>query len=140
MIKKDILKRAIQLWGAEAQKEMIIEECLELAVALQKNKRSDIAKGSEDRKKEQIFKIEDEIADVKIMIAQAEMIFDRNNINQRIRYKMNRLEKRVKRAEAWTTGGDEVCMLSKEEFDKAYKEVQEWHKNNSKEDSNADTN
>jgi hypothetical protein len=38
----------------------------------------------------------DEIADVKIMIRQAERIFDSELINQRVDFKMNRLKERIK--------------------------------------------
>ena len=34
-----ILDKAIEAWGLDAQLEMVIEECLELALALQKLKR-----------------------------------------------------------------------------------------------------
>jgi NTP pyrophosphatase (non-canonical NTP hydrolase) len=68
---------------------MIIEECLELALALQKLKRK---RGDAEEK---IKNVIDEIADVSIMIRQAQKIFDAVKIQERIDYKMNRLDKRL---------------------------------------------
>ena len=84
-----ILQKAIEKWGIKAQTEMIIEECLELAVALQKLKR---LRGDMEQKEENVI---DEIADVKIMIKQAEKIFPIERINERIDFKMNRLNSRL---------------------------------------------
>jgi NTP pyrophosphatase (non-canonical NTP hydrolase) len=84
-----ILQQAIDLWGIDAQCEMIEEECLELALALQKFKRSDVDR---DQK---YFNIIDEIADVKIMIMQAIKIFPIDEINKRVDFKMARLADRI---------------------------------------------
>ena len=88
-IDDSILENAIEMWGIDAQCEMIIEECLELALALQKMKR---LRGDKDKKYANTI---DEIADVKIMIRQAERIFDSELINQRVDFKMNRLKERL---------------------------------------------
>ena len=88
-IDEEILQRAIDTFGMDAQCEMIIEECLELALSLQKLKRE---RGDPQEKLNNII---DEIADVKIMITQAERIFPIARINARIDYKMNRLRKRL---------------------------------------------
>jgi len=88
-IDDSILENAIEMWGFDAQCEMIIEECLELALALQKMKR---LRGDKDKKYANTI---DEIADVKIMIRQAERIFDSELINQRVDFKMNRLKERL---------------------------------------------
>ena len=88
-IDDSILEKAIERWGIDAQCEMIIEECLELALALQKMKR---LRGDKDKKYANTI---DEIADVKIMIRQAERIFDSELINQRVDFKMNRLKERL---------------------------------------------
>ena len=88
-IDDSILENAIERWGIDAQCEMIIEECLELALALQKMKR---LRGDKDKKYANTI---DEIADVKIMIRQAERIFDSELINQRVDFKMNRLKERI---------------------------------------------
>ena len=88
-INETISKRAIEVHGVDSQCEMIIEECLELALALQKLKRK---RGDPDEKLKNVI---DEIADVNIMISQANRIFDAVKIQERIDYKMNRLEKRL---------------------------------------------
>ena len=88
-IDKNTLKAAIKRWGVDSQLEMIEEECLELALALQKLKR---IRGN---KEEKIKAVIDEIADVKIMIQQAEELFDVALINARVDYKMNRLRERI---------------------------------------------
>jgi NTP pyrophosphatase (non-canonical NTP hydrolase) len=88
-IDETILKRAIQIHSEDQQCEMIIEECIELALALQKLKRK---RGDPEEKLKNVI---DEIADVSVMIKQAQIIFDSEKIQERIDYKMNRLEKRL---------------------------------------------
>lgn len=68
---------------------MIIEECLELALAMQKLKR---IRGDKQQKFDNVI---DEIADVKIMITQAQKLFPKEFINARVDYKMNRLKERL---------------------------------------------
>ena len=84
-----ILDKAIETWGVEAQLEMVIEECMELALALQKLKRK---RGDSNQK---IANVVDEIADVKIIIRQAEKIFGSEPVNDRVDFKMNRLTERL---------------------------------------------
>lgn len=91
LIDDGILQKAIDLWGFDAQCEMIEEECLELALAIQKFKR----RGDKATKYNNII---DEIADVKIMISQAERIFPIDQINERIDFKMKRLSERINKA------------------------------------------
>ena len=88
-IDDEILFQAIETWGADAQREMIIEECLELALALQKMKR---IRGDRAEKFNNVI---DEIADVKIMIRQAEHIFNPRLVNERVDFKMKRLQERL---------------------------------------------
>lgn len=90
MIDKQILHAAIDKWGVDAQKEMIEEECIELALALKKLKRK---RGDIGLKMANVI---DEIADVKIMITQAELIFDSEAIAERVAFKMSRLSERIK--------------------------------------------
>ena len=89
-IDESILNMAIEKWGIDAQCEMIIEECIELALALQKMKRT---RGDREAKLNAVI---DEIADVKIMIRQAQKIFNLKDINERVDFKMNRLKERLK--------------------------------------------
>ena len=88
-IDKNTLQAAINRWGVASQLEMIEEECLELALALQKLKR---LRGNKEEKMKAVI---DEIADVKIMIQQAELLFNKALINARVDYKMNRLRERI---------------------------------------------
>jgi len=90
-IDDEILLEAIDAWGYDAQCEMIIEECLELelALALQKSKR---IRGDKAQKFNNII---DEIADVKIMLRQAEHLFPASLINERVDFKMKRLKERL---------------------------------------------
>lgn len=90
-IDKELLHQAINTWGVEAQCDMIVEECLELALAVQKLKRK---RGDQEAK---ITAIIDEIADVRIIIEQAMIIFadPENRIQERIDFKMNRLKERL---------------------------------------------
>lgn len=91
IINTELLHEAINKWGVDAQVEMIIEECLELALALQKLKRK---RGDREEK---ILVVIDEIADVRIVIEQAIIIFGDPNkkIHERIDFKMNRLKERL---------------------------------------------
>lgn len=83
-----LFRKALDKWGADAQIEMLKEECIDLALALQKLKRS----GDYDQK---VAAIIDEIADVTIMLAQVDLLFDMDAINERIEFKLYRLDKRV---------------------------------------------
>lgn len=89
LINHDLLNQAIDTWGKEAQMQMVQEECLELALAIQKFNR---IRGD---KKQQYLDIIDEIADVRIVIEQAMKIFPLDLINDRIKYKLNRLKDRL---------------------------------------------
>lgn len=88
----EILNKAIEVYGIESQIEMIIEECAELIFALQKYKRhiqtNDIAQFVSD--------IQQEIADVKIMIYQAEQIFGEDEVEIFLNNKIKRLQNRLK--------------------------------------------
>lgn len=89
-IDKNLLKQAIEKWGANAQVEMIEEECLELSLAIHKlrRKRGDMAT--------KVSNVIDEIADVTIMMHQAFELFPSDLIQDRIKFKMERLEERLK--------------------------------------------
>lgn len=89
LIDEITLNEAIEKFGIDSQIELIIEECLELATALQKLKRK---RGDTGTKLENVI---DEIADVKITIKQAENIFGSEPVNERVKFKMNRLKERL---------------------------------------------
>ena len=88
-IDDEILQRAIDTWGVDAQCEMMLEESIELAMALQKMKR---LRGNHQQKFANLI---DELADNKIMLRQMEKIFPIELINDRVDFKMNRLKERL---------------------------------------------
>ena len=81
---------AIRKWGDQAQVMMVFEEMAELQKELCKNWRG----------RDNIEQIADEVADVEIMLAQLELIYD---ISERVRqhkaFKLQRLRKRLEGAE-----------------------------------------
>lgn len=88
-----ILNRALAKWGTDAQVKMLREECLECAIAIGKfNERGGT--------KEQFDNVIDEIADVGIMFMQMLHVegWD-EKIQERIDFKINRLEKRLDKNE-----------------------------------------
>ena len=94
MININILKNAIETWGDDVQIDMMIEECAELIVALQKSKRH---YDTTSQKQDILSNIIDEVADVTIMMKQAEIIFGKKIIEERINFKMERLSNRLKK-------------------------------------------
>ena len=93
MIETTLLQQAIDKWGANAQIDMIIEECAELILALQKMKRNYGKDFAQDE--ELLTSVCDEVADVRIMTEQAQLLFDKELIQARVDYKMNRLKDRL---------------------------------------------
>ena len=90
MDKIKLYKKAVTKWGEESQILMAIEEMGELIQALSKYFRQP-NKSFERR----FDNIEQEIADVSIMIEQLKCIFSENTINQMIEKKLERLEARL---------------------------------------------
>ena len=87
----ETLERAVEVYGKSAQIDMIQEECIELSHAICKLRRK---RGDSDKKIDNLI---DELADVKIMMMQADIIFKeyKNDIDERIDFKINRLIKRM---------------------------------------------
>lgn len=96
-----ICKRAVKQWGVKAQLGMVIEECAELIVAVNKMQRT----GDMDRK---IIKVLEEIADVEIMLEQLKYIcgpsHSKINIETFKRVKISRLDKMLKEAKEGLDG------------------------------------
>lgn len=90
-----ILNKAIETFGKPNQIAKLKEELLELALELQRNEYNlynDIITGNVSDA------IIDEVADVKIMLVQFELILGeklRDKLSDRIDYKLERLEKRI---------------------------------------------
>ncbi|CAG7581708.1 MAG: nucleoside triphosphate pyrophosphohydrolase [uncultured marine phage] len=87
MIDKEILKQAVDKWGELSQIEMMIEECSELIMALQKMKRG----------YDNLDNIAEEIADVSLMMEQGKYIFGEDLVNKHIDFKTERLKKRLEK-------------------------------------------
>ena len=83
---KEILQKAIDKWGKETQINKIQEEALELALVL--NQRKCPTKDVEQME----ANLYDELADMKIMMAQAEILFDADRINSRVKFKLDKLQ------------------------------------------------
>jgi len=81
---ENIYQEAINKWGAEPQILMAIEEMAELTDALCK-----AIRGRETN-------VEEEIADVKIMIRQLETMFVKKKVDEWEKKKLKRLERRIK--------------------------------------------
>lgn len=82
---KRVLQSATEAWGVDAQIDKAIEEMGELLTALMK------AKLNRGEEKGFIPKIQDEIADVTIMMEQLKLIFGASSVNEIIAYKIDRL-------------------------------------------------
>ncbi len=86
MAKGKIYKRAINEFGETTQLGVAQEECAELIAALSKYFRGDV---------DAIPKVQEEIADVEIMLEQLRMIFDRKGIDKAKKTKIQRLHFRI---------------------------------------------
>ena len=75
MINKKYSKQAIQVWGIDAQLNMVIEECAELIVSINHYRRERV-----DHRD-----VLGECVDVEIMIDQLKMILGHNNDYKKIR-------------------------------------------------------
>jgi len=92
-VKFDV-QRIIDRFGSEVQVNKIQEEALELALALNQ------VNCPTKNKAEKLENVYEELADMKIMMAQAEKLFDADKINQLVDFKLNRFsEKYLKHIE-----------------------------------------
>lgn len=91
-IDQEILQQAIEKWGIDAQWGMVEEECMELAIEIHKAQNRGLNGSRWD-------KIIDELADVNIMVAQANIMVDNDQLQSRIDYKLNRLKGRLEKSE-----------------------------------------
>lgn len=84
-----LLNRAVLKFGKEAQIDMIREESIELALAICHYRRRNRDFGEAEER------LYDELADMKIMMAQADLLFDTDRIRRVIDYKLSRLEENL---------------------------------------------
>jgi NTP pyrophosphatase (non-canonical NTP hydrolase) len=103
VINKDLLEGVVKKFGASSQMDMVTEECAELIQAINKLKRrggisfEGIIKPSEatDLKYSQLYwGACSEVADVKIMVAQAEIMLSKEAVALSVDRKLERLSKR----------------------------------------------
>ncbi len=81
---QDVFRNAVQTWGKEAQTDMMIEEMAELTKEILNERRG------------RDHNIAEEMADVKIMLAQMEIIFQNaGEVEQKFREKVARLDRRL---------------------------------------------
>jgi len=92
---RDVCKLAIEIYDVDNQIFQAIEEMAELTKALLKLRRVDPNDKKEIAKR--VADIEEEIADVMIMMAQLEMIFDAEHIQGEANAKIERLAHRLHR-------------------------------------------
>lgn len=84
--KQNLLKAAVDKWGSSPQIDMLVEECGELIVDLQHYKRGRVAWD----------KIAEELADVRIMMGQIELIANIGAlVDAKENGKLKRLEQRL---------------------------------------------
>lgn len=103
-VRKSILKAAIDLWGQERQTEKAVEEFGEAIAAIMRYK-SAVISGDEKTAQEAYEAMKYEIADVKIMIAQLEMMYGEANAEEI--FKLYRLNDRLNKLGVYPIGYDE---------------------------------
>lgn len=87
---REFYKRCIDVWGEDAQIKMCIEEMSELTKELCKNWRA-----GKQNTPEQIEHICEEIADVRNMIDQMQLIFGEKRVDEIRKEKIERTTKRL---------------------------------------------
>ena len=90
-----VLHKAIEVYGRIPQIDMMIEEMSELTKALCKYKRAYFDVAETAMPTDIVDNVYEEIADVKIMIRQMEMIFGESNVEAEMREKIERLERNL---------------------------------------------
>lgn len=90
---KYVLQECVNRYGEKTQLEMVVEECSELILAIQKLKRIKSAGDYADRTDDIIS----EVADVLIMLYQCKLIFGEEKINSEIKRKIKRQLGRLKK-------------------------------------------
>lgn len=92
---KEILKKAIAHYGTHNQMLKCIEECGELSRAVSRIL-TELSSGDGFTTNESMANLQEELADVTIMIEQMLMMFNcEKDVNQYIAFKLNRLKERL---------------------------------------------
>ena len=93
---EDVLCAAIDTYGREAQTDVCIEECSELTKALLKYRRLPLEEKLTSKGQKVIENIQEEIADVQIMLWQMDLMYGYGYcVEDQIDKKINRLRERV---------------------------------------------
>lgn len=79
-LERETLVDALDTWGEDAQIEQTVEECAELIQAVYGDDRDAVI---------------DELADVRIMVAQVSLLVGEDAVSERVDYKMQRLRERI---------------------------------------------
>lgn len=96
MIPKEIMQKAINTYGYNAQCDVAIEEMSELTKEILKYRRALAEQPPEWDGEVATSELAEEIADVEIMLEQLKMIFDcHNRVEIHKTYKLNRLRNRL---------------------------------------------
>lgn len=89
VLEEDLYRRAVLKWGRSVQVDWAIEEMAELTQALCKSKRV-------ERRKDWLFNVYEEMADVQIMLDTLIIAFSGENIVEMYKaQKLDRLERRL---------------------------------------------
>lgn len=93
---KQSIKEIAAHYGIDAQKEIAVEECAELIVAIKKNDRKNFATGKEVANS--LAEIGSEIADVMIMCEQLAYLYGIEEVvKEQIEYKISRQFERMEK-------------------------------------------
>lgn len=87
---RETFQLAVEKWGIDAQADMAIEECAELIVELQHEKRGRSCHAD----------VIDELADIRIMYGQLAEFYGREHVENRVSEKMDRLRERIAESDA----------------------------------------
>ena len=94
---KQILQKAINTYGEDAQQDMVIEEALELALSILKHRRA-VREGNPTKILSKRDNVVEESADTRIMLEQVDMMFGcEEEVQEQIEYKVNRLRERLEK-------------------------------------------
>lgn len=91
----DVICDAIDTYGREAQTDICIEECSELIKALLKFRRLPLEERLAAKGMKVLENIQEEIADVQIMLWQIDLMYGYGYVEDQIDKKINRLKERV---------------------------------------------
>lgn len=95
VIDDDLLHKATEKWGVDSQIHKIQEEILELALAINQSANQSVCVTKD--KEQLIQQVVNEIADCKIMIRQAELIYGISKIDAAVSVAINKLKKHLER-------------------------------------------